>query len=171
MRNIIALCATALALASPAVAQAATFSPDGTYVFSGSVEVKKNLPVWTTCGLTLTINVTGGVATSSASLSGAFPCTGITFTGGPFATDGLGSPVTVLEMLGVTTNIPAIPTMPPIPADSCSGDLLALWNAGTIEFQDGVSDTPDASAPGTEPNCKIKGTLTQTSPATPLVIT
>jgi hypothetical protein len=171
MRNIVAICAAALAVASPAVAQAATFSPDGTYVFTGSVEVKKNLPVWTTCGLTLTINVSGGVATSSASLSGAFPCTGITFTGSPFATDGLGSPVTVLEIAGVSINIPAIP--PAFPADSCSGDLYAIWNGSgtpTIEFQDGTSDTPDASAPGTDPNCKIKGTVTQTSPGTPLVI-
>jgi len=170
MRNIVALCSASLALASPVVVQAATFSPDGTYVFTGPVEVKKNLPVWTLCNMTLTITVSGGVATSSASLSGTPPCTSVTFTGSPFATDGLGSPVVVLEMADVTTNVPS-------PPDFCYGTIYALWggngppNPRTIEFQDSLSDTPDASPPGTNNNCKIKGIVTQTSPVTQLDIT
>ncbi|MBO9696312.1 MAG: hypothetical protein J7499_08930 [Sphingopyxis sp.] len=178
MRNIVALCAAALALASPGVAQAqgATFSPaPGSYVFTGSVEVKKNLPVWTTCDLTLTINVAaGGTATSTASLAGAFPCTGITFTGGPFLTDGLSPPtISLVEIADVTINIPPVP---PFAADSCFGTLYAVWggngppNPRTIEFQDPLSDTPDAGSPGSQPNCKIKGTVSQASGATQLNI-
>jgi len=176
MKNISILCATALAMAMPSVAQAANFGTAGTYVFEGSVEVKKNLPSWTTCDLTLTIKVDGsGAAAADASLSGAFPCSGITFSTPDFAMDGFGNPVSVLVMYDVTTNIPAI-VIPPninLPADACSGDIYALWNSSNptpreIEFQDPLSDTPGVSG---GPNCKIKGTVYQTSGPTNLTIT
>lgn len=168
MRNIIALCAAVLAFAGPTVARAAIFSPNGIHVFEGTVEVKKNLSVWTTCDLTLTITVTGGVATSSADLSGSAPCSTINFTGSPFVNDGFGSPIMLLTINGVTTDYQSF--------DACEGDIFALWNGAAtpreIEFQDSLSDTPDAfpdNTGATENPCKIKGVVSQTSGG-PLVI-
>lgn len=169
MRNIIALCTAMLVFASPAAVQAATFSPNGTYEFIGSVEVRKNLPSWITCELTLTITVSGGVATTSANFSGAAPCSFFTFSASPFATDGFGTPVSVLEIAGAVVNM-AFPT------DTCSGNLLVLWggngppNPRTIEFLNVLSDIQDSSLPGVDPNCKMRGIVTQTSPATQLDI-
>ena len=183
MRNISIICAAALSLSSPGLVQAATFSPNTPTVkhkFEGSVQVKKNLMTPTTCWLTMEINVTGGSATvTSAALTGAAPCGGITFSTPPFTLNGLGSPVSLLRMDNVTTNIPAIPAFS-LPADACFGNLFAVWqgNAASprgIEFQDPLSDTadtnPDNPPPSTENPCKITGVILQTAGPGPLTIT
>ncbi len=179
MKNFVALCATALALAAPGVAQAAdNFGTAGTYKFTGTVQVKKNLSSWTTCGLEVEVVVgTGGTtATAKSTLSGTYPCGSITF--GPPSPNSIdatgpgpvGSAATGIKLLGVKTNIPPVLIFP---SDACLGDLAAAWggNAASPRFivlGDPLSDTPDTNPdnPGaTENPCKITGTLTQTSGA------
>lgn len=181
MKKFSAICAAAaLALSGTGIAQAATFSANGKHTFQGSVEVKKNLGSWTNCVAELVIDVTGGVGTvDSMALTGSFPCGSITFSTPPFTIDAFGNPVTVLRINNVRTDIPMIPTMPPIPADACEGSILALWHGNlvvprAIEFQDPLSDTPDADPDhtgATENNCKIKGILYQTDGPSDLTIT
>mgnify|MGYP003576013701 CR=1 FL=1 len=167
MKNFAVTCAVALALVVPGVAQAA--NPDGNHVFTGSVQVKKNLSSWTTCTLTLTVNVAGGVAkVSGASLAGAYPCTSITFSGLPASVTTSGTPVNQVTVNAIKTNIPPVLIFP---SDACLGNLTASWagNTGatrTIVLSDPLSDTPDTNPdnPGaTENNCKIVGAVVQTA--------
>lgn len=148
MEKFAALCATALALASPGIAQAA--SPDGDHIFIGTVEIKKNLPPWISCTLTAVINVNAGVPTlHSAAITGSGPCAAISLTNLP--SDPLD-----------TTNLPLViaPNIGMNYLSSCFGDLKFIWGgngpgARTITFQDPLSDLP-----GTPP-CKIRGSIGQ----------
>ncbi len=184
MKKFIALCATALALAAPGMAQAANYGTDGKYKFQGSIEMIKNLPAWTTCTLTVEIDVSGGgtiarvlsTPAPNPSLSGPSPCSGITFSNQPYTANALGSPVSVLTLATVKVNIPPILIFP---ADACQGTLTTLWGGNTvtprtITLQDGVSNLPDTNPDNigaTENPCRIKGTLTQISGPTQLTIT
>lgn len=172
MKNIAALCATALVLANPGIVQAQTFTPaPGTYTFSGPVTVQKNLSPATSCALSLTISVSSsGVATVTAAvLSGGPICNAITFSGLPAAVSGTGTsgnPADEVSFAGVRVNIPALSAT--IGADACEGTLTGYWLAGSppqIEFDTPKSDIPDANPdgnPGTSENpCKIIGTVTQ----------
>lgn len=149
MEKFAALCATAFALASPGIAQAA--SPDGNHTFSGTVEVKKDLPVWISCTLTAVVNVNAGVPRlNSAVLAGSSACTAITFTGLPAMLPLdflLYPPVVIAPDVGMNFS------------SSCFGDLKFIWggtvNPRTIAFQDSLSDLP-----GT-PQCRIRGTIAQ----------
>ncbi len=158
MTKLAVLFATAFALASPGMAHAA--SPNGNHTFMGTVDVKKNLPVWTTCNLTAVINVSSGIPRlQSAVLTGGGLCSGITFTGLPSsALDFAGYPPFVI-VPNVTMNWPPIGAGL---ADSCFGNLIFLWDGTTvprtITFQDPLSDLPD----GSSPRCKVKGIITQT---------
>lgn len=155
MTKFAVLFAAAVALASPDMAYAA--SPDGLHIFQGTVDVKKNLPVWSTCTMTVVINVSAGVPRlQSAALTGAAPCSGLTYTGLPSPPfNFLLYPVVTVH--NVTMNWPPIG---PSLADSCFGDLKFVWSsARTITFQNSLSDLPD----GMSPPCKIIGILSQTS--------
>lgn len=148
MTKLAVLFATAVALASPDIAQAA--SPDGDHVFTGTVEIRKNLPVWVTCSMTAVINVTAAVPTlKSVAVTGAGPCTAISFFSLPSA------PL-----------VPGVPPLVSVPSigmsfgSSCFGDLKFIWGGNmadprTITFQNSLSDLP-----GTPP-CKIQGTIAQ----------
>lgn len=169
MKNLSVICAAALALTVPGIAQAA--SPTGTHTFTGSIQVRKNLPVWTTCTLTLTVDVSGaGVATvTSAVLTGPAPCGGITFSGLPAGITLSGSTVTTT---GVRIDIPPISIFP---RDACEGPLKVTWGGNgpgvrTIVFTDGGqfgsanSNLPDADpdlALATENSCRITGAVVQ----------
>lgn len=187
MRNIVALCATALALASPGVAQAAdNFGTDGTYTFAGPVTVQKNLSPATSCNLSVSVAVSGsGTAanvTSAPVLSSGTICPVITFSNLPYSVDargtgGAGSPAEELWLSTVKVNIPPL-LGGLIGADACEGVLKVYWIPGSppeIEFDSPFSDladtNPDGNLGSTENPCKIIGTLTQTSGPTNLTIT
>lgn len=166
MKKLAALCATALALASPGIAQAA--SPDGDHVFTGTVEIRKNMPVWVPCPMTAVVNVTATVPTlkSVVVTGGGGGCTGITFSGLPSAPlDTTGLPLVIVQNVRID-----IPVFVP---DACEGDLQFVWggntaNPRTIAFVDGVSSLPDAlpNNPGASLNpCRFSGVLTQNSGA------
>ena len=148
MTKLAVLFAVAVALASPGIAQAA--SPDGDHVFTGTVQIRKNLPVWVTCSMTAVINVTAAVPTlKSVAVAGSGACATISFFSLPSA--------------------PFVPGPPPLFAapnvgmnfgSSCFGDLNFIWGGNlvdprTITFQNSLSDLP-----GTPP-CKIQGTIAQ----------
>lgn len=148
MTKLAVLFATAVALASPGIAQAA--SPDGNHTFVGTVEVKKNLPAWISCTLTAVVNVNAGVPRlHSAVFTGGGPCATISLTNLPSAP--------------LVTGPPPLFTVPSIGMSflgSCFGDLNFIWggntaNPRTITFQDPLSDLPGV------PPCKIKGTIFQ----------
>lgn len=156
MKKITAIMATVLALVAPAMAQAAT--PDGTHTFSGTLEVRKGLPVWTSCDVTANVNVTGGSPVlQSVTLSGSSVCDGISFTGLPSGTLNTGSlPLVTVPSVGINIAFPA---------GTCAGDLNLYWggNSATprsLTFADGASNLPGS---GLGLPCRIKGTLTQTS--------
>lgn len=165
MKKFSVICAAALALTAPGIAQAA--SPNGNHTFTGTLEVQKSLAVWTPCTVTVVVSVAAGVARlQSATVGGGGVCGGISFTGlpsGPLGTSGLPI-VTVPPTVGVNIVFPP---------GTCAGGLSVLWNAiltpppgsRTITFQDGLSNIPSTSG-GTAP-CRIRGVLTQTS--TPLL--
>lgn len=156
MKKFSVICAAALALTAPGIAQAA--SPDGTHTFTGTLEVRKSLPLWTSCTVTAVVDVTGGVARlQSATVTGSGVCGGITFTGLPSAPlNTAGLPFVVVPAT-VGVNIA-------FPAGTCAGSLTVVWNGGpppSITFVDGTSNIPSTSG-GTLP-CRIKGALTQTA--------
>jgi hypothetical protein len=156
MKKITALMATVLALATPAMAQAAT--PDGTHRFSGTLEVRKGLPLWTSCSVVADVNVTGGIPVlQDVTLSGSSVCDGISFTGLPSGALNTGSlPLVVVPSVGVTIAFPA---------GTCAGNLTLVWGGNlasprSITFVDGTSNLPGS---GLGLPCRIKGALTQTS--------
>jgi len=156
MKKFSVICAAALALTAPGIAQAA--SPDGTHTFSGTLEVRKSLPLWTSCTVTADVSVTGGVPRlQSATVTGGGVCGGITFTGLPSGTlNTSGLPLVVVPAT-VGVNIA-------FPAGTCAGSLTVVWGSGsprTITFVDGTSNIPSTSG-GTTP-CRIRGALAQTS--------
>lgn len=59
MKKFSVICAAALALTAPGIAQAA--NPDGTHTFQGTLEVRKSLPIWTPCTVTVDVAVASGV--------------------------------------------------------------------------------------------------------------
>lgn len=161
MKKFSVICAAALALTVPGIAQAA--SPNGPHTFTGTLEVRKSLPLWTACTVTAVVDVTGSVPRlQSATVTGGGVCGGITFTGLPSA------PLN-------TTGLPLVVVPAPIgvnitfPAGTCSGSLAVVWggnpvpptppnNPRTIAFADGTSNIPGSG--GTP--CRIRGVLTQT---------
>jgi hypothetical protein len=158
MKKSAALFWAALALASPGMAFAA--SPDGNHTFTGTVQVKKDIPVWTSCTMTAVVNVSGGVPKlQSAALAGAGFCPAITFTGLPgiLPLDFSAYPSVVIAP-DVGMNFPGFASFPP---GVCFGDLKFLWDgtAHTITFLTPLSDLPGSPPPP----CKIQGSLLQTS--------
>lgn len=188
MKNVIYLCATALAFASPGLAHAAdSFGPtNGTYVFQGPVTVQKNLSPATSCTLEVSVAVTGvgtpsnAASVTAAALSGGPICNVITFSNLNYTVDARGAGGTAgtagapAEELWISTprvNIPPL-LLGLIPADACEGVLKTYWIGNgpptprEIEFDSPFSDITDANPdnPGaTENPCKIIGTLTQIS--------
>jgi hypothetical protein len=165
MTKFAALCATALALATPGIAQAA--SPDGDHIFKGTVEVRKNIPTWSTCEVTAVVNVAAGVPKlKSVSLTGPAPCPGIVFTGLPSGPIIIASPVGRVPIIGIIT-----PPLLIFPTDACLGELMFTWGGNsatprTITFVDGLSNVPDGNPDNvgaTENACRLRGTLVQTS--------
>lgn len=148
MTKLAALFATAVALASPGIAQAA--SPDGDHIFTGTVQIRKNMTVWVTCPMTAVINVTATVPTlRSVAVSGGGTCAFITFFNLPSAPFVPGAaPLFAAPNVGMNFG------------SSCFGDLNFIWggntaNPRTITFQDSLSNLP-----GTPP-CRIQGTIAQ----------
>lgn len=176
MKNFSVISAVALALTAPGIAQAAT--PDGNHTFSGTLQVRKNIPSWSSCTVTAVVRVTGGVPVlQSAVVTGAGACGYISFSGLPSGA------VTVHPTLGlpwyqvpnVRVNIAAIPLL--APADACEGKFDFVWGGNgatprTITFIDGgptggansnILDTTPDNLGATKNDCRIDGTLTQTS--------
>lgn len=147
MEKFPVLCATALALASPGIARAA--SPDGSHTFVGTIEIRKDVPAWISCTLTAVVNVNAGVPRlHSAVFTGSLPCAAITFTGLPSAPLVPGTPPLVsVPNVGMNFN------------SSCFGDLNFFWggtvNPRTITFHDSLSNLPGA------PPCRIQGSIAQ----------
>lgn len=164
MKKFSVVCAAALALTAPGIAQAA--NPDGTHTFQGTLEVRKSLPIWTPCTVTVDVAVASGVPRlQSATVGGGGVCGGISFTGLPSAPLNTGGLPVVEVPATIGVNIV-------FPAGTCAGNLEVLWNsppppptARTITFQDGLSDIPSTSG-GTAP-CRIRGVLSQIN--TPLL--
>lgn len=155
MTKLSVLFVAAVALASSGMAHAA--SPDGDHTFAGTVQVKKGLPSWTACTLTVVVNVSSGVPRlKSAVLTGAGPCATMAFTGLPsiLPLDFAFYPWVVIA--------PDVGMSIAFPPGSCFGDLSFIWSTATprtITFQNILSDLPGMPPPP----CKITGTLTQTS--------
>jgi hypothetical protein len=169
MKNVVTLCATALALMIPATAQAQNFGADGSYDFQGSVSVIKNLPFPTICQLDVNITVSGSgsAATATPTLSGSPLCNAIdsmSFTAGSFAISAnTGVSPTQLTLSGVDIGIPPVGGNP---ADACLGTLVHELYDGSvprlIDFTTPLSDV-DYVNPGTPNDCKIVGTIEQIS--------
>lgn len=163
MKKFSVICAAAILLAIPGVAQASA-TPDTTptapHIFKGQLEVQKSLGIWTTCDVEAKLDVTAGVPTlKSVVLSSGLICPGITFTGLPSGALNVGSlpVVTVPATIGVNIAFPS---------GTCSGSLTVLWGGNTatprnIQFFDGTSNIP--GVPASSPPCRIRGTLRQTS--------
>lgn len=178
MKNFAVFCATALALTVPGVAQAA--SPAGDHTFVGTLQVRKNLPMWTPCTVTVVVNVatgTGAPTLKSATVAGGGACTAISFSGLPSGTVVVAPQgLPWYRVPNVRVNIAAIPLL--APADACEGKLDFVWggntaNPRTITFIDGgvtggansnVLDANPDNLGATENDCRITGTLNQTLP-------
>lgn len=168
MKFVSAICATALALAGTAPAMATTYTPAGTFVFQGSVVVKKGLTL--NCTLKLTVVVPeaapdahgtfshGHSATATPALSAPsnILCPTVTFSGTPYAVTFDGTNVTIS---GVVVNT--------ITPGGCSGTISGVWGTGTPR-----TIAVNASLPGggTSDPCTIVGTLSQVS-GSPVTIT
>lgn len=178
MKNFSVICAAALALTAPGIAQAA--SPAGDHTFVGTLEVRKNLPLWSSCNVTAVVNVasgTGNPTLKSVSVSGSGACPAISFSGLPSATvivhPTLGLPW--FRVPNVRVNIAAIPGL--AVADACEGKMDFVWGSNTatprtITFVDGgptggansnILDANPDNVGGTENDCRIQFTLSQTS--------
>lgn len=167
MKKFAVFFATALALTVPGVAQAA--NPDGDHTFEGNLQVRKNIPSWTTCAVKAVVNVAAGVPTlKSVAVTGTGACGVISFSGLPSAAiNTASSPLVTVP--NVRVNIGPILIFP---ADACEGPLNLLWGGNgasprSLTFVDGTSNIPDANpdnAGATENACRIVGTLNQTLP-------
>ncbi|QNQ09889.1 hypothetical protein [Sphingomonas alpina] len=169
MKLFSAICASALALAGAGTANATTYTPAGTYVFQGSVNVNKGIAL--TCVLKLTVVVPeaapdahgtfshGHTATATPVLSaGNFLCPTVTFSATPYPVSFDGTNVT---LSGVVVNT--------ITPGGCSGSISGVWNGGATPR----SISLNASLPGggTSAPCTIVGTITQISGPAGLTIT
>jgi hypothetical protein len=167
MKKFAVICATALALTVPGIAQAA--NPDGDHTFVGSLQVRKNIPSWTTCTVTAVVNVTGGVPKlKSVAVAGAGACGVISFSGLPSAAiNTASSPLVTVPNVRVNIGPVLI-----FPADACEGPLNLIWGGNSasprsLTFVDGTSNVPDANPDNvgaTENACRIVGVLNQTLP-------
>ncbi|CUS46715.1 MAG: hypothetical protein V4610_20010 [Pseudomonadota bacterium] len=154
MKFVSAICATALALAGTAApASAATYSPtSGTFVFQGSVVVKKGLTL--NCTLKLTVNVTSSTTATVTPALGTpsnILCPTVTFSGTPYTVTSDGTTVTIS---GVVVNT--------ITPGGCSGTISGTWggNSATPRF---ISVNASLPGGGTSDPCTIVGTLNQVS--------
>ncbi len=168
MKNVVTLCATALALMIPGTAQAQNFGADGSYDFQGLVSVIKNLPLPTICQLDVNVVVSGSgsVATATPALSGGALCNAIdsmSFSSGSFGISVTGTSPTELTLSGVDIGIPPVGGNP---ADACLGTLAFAWDESGVprlmDFSTPLSDVDYVNA-GTPNDCKIEGTIEQIS--------
>lgn len=162
MKKFSVICATALALATPGIAQASA-TPDNLHTFKGTLDVQKSLGVWTTCNVEAKVDVALSVPRlQSVVLTGGLICPGITFAGLPSAPLDV-SALPVVKVPTVTVNIA-------FPSGTCIGSLSFLWGGNgpptprTITFQDVLSNVTGAP----NPPCRIRGVLTQTTATPPL---
>lgn len=178
MKNVVTLCAAALALMIPGAAQAQNFGADGNYGFQGVVSVIKNLPLPTICQLDVNVVVSGSgsVATATPTLSGGALCNAIdsmSFSSGSFAISAnTGTSPIQLTLSGVDIGIPPVAGFP---ADACFGTLTFEWDDSGVprlmDFTTPLSDVDYVNA-GTPNDCKIEGTIEQISgSSTGMVIT
>ncbi|HWW58223.1 MAG TPA: hypothetical protein VN047_15125 [Sphingopyxis sp.] len=170
MKKFSVICAAAILLAIPGVAQASA-TPDTTpttpHSFTGTLDVQKSLGIWTTCNVDAKVQVTSGVPRlQSVTLSSGLICPGITFTGLPSAPLDV-SALPVVKVPAVTVNIA-------FPSGTCSGSLSFIWGGNgpptprTITFQDVLSNIP--GVPASSPPCRIRGVLSQTAATPPLSV-
>jgi hypothetical protein len=169
MKLFSAICASALALAGAGTANATTYTPAGTYVFQGSVNVNKGIAL--TCVLKLTVVVPnaapdahgsashGHTATATPLLSaGNFLCPTVTFSATPYPVTFDG---TNLTLSGVVVNT--------ITPGGCSGSISGVWGGNAASPR---SIALNASLPGggTSAPCTIVGTINQISGPAPVTI-
>ena len=156
------LAASTLVFGAQAV-NAQVFNPSsGSYVFEGDVVVAKDMGEFT-CKMTVNVGVASATSASvTASLAAGdwvCPLIGISGTGTatPIAND-------LVEINGLTIS-------PPLSSGTCSGpfrvEVRDLTSTGTSPTQLVLSSPlSDIGASGGAA-CKLKGVLTQTSPASP----
>lgn len=131
-----------LGMASAASAQ--TFSPDGARTITGSVEVSKGLTL--NCSASGTASVTGGAArVDSLALSTGFLCSGVTFSGFPYAISASGPSSVTINNVVVT----AI-------TGSCAGSISGSYDQSTGEVTFDNAQLPTTTGGS---NCAISGSL------------
>lgn len=179
MKNVSALILGASALAMTPTANAAIYQPPGTYVFSGSVTVEKDL-----APLQCDLQVTIVVPDDSPDAHGTFPhgdsaTATAQFTGGDFgctAIQVLGQADVIALMAGSLERLrfDGWEIIPPFSSGTCTGSITVDWFDATasaspsrMEASSPLSDsTATAGA-----DCKIVGELEQISPSTQLQVT
>lgn len=167
MRKMLtALASCAAVLTGASTAHADSFTPVGTFTFSGPVVYTDGFSL--TCTLSLLVaSLSGGTdaAVVSANFAGPGFCSSIMPSALPWNIDVV-SPAP--PPTGVAATRIAIRGMRTSLGRTCGpGSVVANWNAGpaaTISFPSGTQITPPA------PGCGLVGTLTQTS-GPPMVIT
>lgn len=133
MKKVATFLISSIALFGSHIANAETYTPTGTWVFEGSVDVYKGINL--TCDAVVTVNNpvgTSGSATATVALSGGFLglCSTIGFPGPPTSPSAKPYPVTYAPAVGsalpkVTLNGVYVDT---ITAGDCYGGLTADWD-------------------------------------------
>jgi len=176
MKNITKLFLGISAVAFSQTANAAIWQPPGTYEFTGTLAVEKDLAPLQ-CDAKLVIVVPNDAPDAHGSFPhGDSATVTAVFTGGDFG-------CTFIQVQGTATVTGSISggqeyvtvtgwnIVPPFSSGTCTGAITAEWNdaspAGVspteIVLSSPLSDsTATAGAP-----CKMAGTLVQTSPSTP----
>lgn len=167
MKMISALLAAASMVMGTQAASAATYSPAGTHVLSGTVGVQKD-GLRYNCTLTATLNIPeaapdahgsashGHSATiTSIALSGAFPCGSIGVSGTPLPVSVTGtSPANLTVTIGSGLN--PISIIPPVSLGTCVGTLSATWNGTNLIFSSPLSNVTKT---GGLNDCRITGSI------------
>jgi hypothetical protein len=151
MKKFVALCTSALLLgAQPA--SAATYTPAGSYLFTGTVDVYKGIAL--TCKLEITL-VVPSTPSSTATATPVFKagnllCPTVTFSSTPYAVT-YNASTSQLTLSGVVVNT--------ITPGGCSGSISGTWDnsAKTLDI--------DAFLPGGggSADCTVSGLLTAPS--------
>jgi hypothetical protein len=159
MKRFAILVASSIALLGAQTATAQTYTPTGTWRWSGNVTVQKGTGPVLICRLTVTANVASGSATASATLGlGDIRCLTVSFTGAPYTVTWSGGPPETLTLNNVFVNTSITP-------GNCAGNVTATFNDSTDDSLTINTSIPQVTSGGA---CTISGTLQKTLPAVPV---
>ena len=170
MKKIVMAFMASASLFAAQTANATTYTPAGTWTFSGTVQVQKGSGPVLNCAATVVVTVPnaapdahgsashGHSATANVSLAmGDLGCITVGITSNPHTVSatgsGTGAQVTIANVYADTTITPG----------DCAGNLTATFANGTPDTLT-VATTLPAVTPGTG-DCTIDGVLDLTSPS------